>query len=103
MRRAQLKSPRVALFQAFLALMVLTAPVPSTLAENVNVTWMASASSDVTGYRVYYGVTGSFTNQVVVANQTRATVTDLQKGLTYFFYATAFNSGGESDPSGVVT
>jgi Domain of unknown function (DUF4082)/Bacterial Ig domain/Bacterial Ig-like domain (group 2)/Fibronectin type III domain len=64
-------------------------------AQNVTLAWNASPSSDVTGYRVYYGASsGNYSNSVVVGNVTTNTVPGLASGATYFFAVTAYNAIG---------
>ena len=76
---------------------------PAAFAETVLLRWSPSPSAGVTGYHVYYGVSGSFTNKATVVGQTSATLADLQRGLTYFFYGTAYNAFEESGPSEIIT
>jgi hypothetical protein len=63
--------------------------------------WVASPSTDVTGYRVYYGTaSGNYTASISLGTVTAATVPGLAAGVTYFFAVTAFNASGlESDLS----
>jgi hypothetical protein len=76
-------------------------------------TWTAPVSNtdgspltDLSGYKVYYGITAdSLTNSVsVAAGANSATVNGLVTGSTYYFaIASVSNSGGEGDTSGVVS
>ena len=72
----------------------------SAFADSVMLAWDPSISTNVVGYRVYYGVgSRSYTNYVSVAG-TNATVSGLAGATTYFFTATAYDSNGiESDYS----
>jgi len=67
--------------------------------------WDSSPSSEVTGYRVYYGAaSGNYSNSVVVGNVTTNTVPGLASGVTYFFAVTAYNASGlESDFSNEIS
>jgi hypothetical protein len=61
--------------------------------------WDASPDAGVTGYRLYYGVaSGQYTNSITVGNTTMATVTNLVKGVTYYFATTAYNASGVESP-----
>src|ERR687892_220448 len=69
--------------------------------ESVTLAWDANSESDLAGYRIYYGQSSqSRTNRIEVVNGTTATISNLSRGLTYSFVATAYNSSGlESEPS----
>lgn len=72
-------------------------------AESVGLAWKPSPSVGATGYNVYYGVSGVFTNKVDAGNVTSTAIHDLQPGNTYFFYATTYDAtGDESGPSETV-
>ncbi|MGA9236326.1 MAG: fibronectin type III domain-containing protein, partial [Desulfobacterales bacterium] len=77
-------------------------------AESADVTlaWDGVSQSGVslTGYRVYYRTDSSsgLTKGCEVAS-TSCTVSDLADGETYHFFATAYNSYGESEPSDPVS
>ena len=61
--------------------------------NNVTLAWSASPSTEVTGYRLYYGTASStYTVSVVLGNVTTNTVTDLVGGVTYFFAVTAHDA-----------
>jgi hypothetical protein len=72
----------------------------SAFADSVMLAWDPSVSTNVVGYRVYYGIgSRSYTNYVSVAG-TNATVSGLAGATTYYFTATAYDSNGiESDYS----
>lgn len=67
---------------------------------NVTLAWDASPSSGVVGYRLYYGAAGTrqYTNVITVTSSTTLTLSNLVRGATYRFAATAVTSEGlESD------
>ena len=71
----------------------------------VTLAWDANPEPDVAGYIIYSReMGGTYTPALTVTNGTTATLTDLRRGTTYFFVATAYNiSGLESDYSNEVT
>jgi hypothetical protein len=73
------------------------------VAADVSLAWDASASPDISGYKLYRGTgSGSYDAPVEVGNQTAYTVTGLTAG-TYYFAVTAVNTtGDESDFSNEV-
>ena len=76
---------------------VLGATLPSSY--SVTLAWQPSSSSNVTGYRVYYGpASGNYTNSVLVGNVTTNTVSGLASGDTYYFAVTAVAAGGQESP-----
>ena len=68
---------------------------------DVTLAWdgVSQSGVTVTGYRVYYRTDSSsgLTKGCEVAS-TSCTVSDLADGETYHFFATAYNSYGESEP-----
>lgn len=63
--------------------------------SSVTLAWNRSTSTNVTGYRVYYGASSrNYSNSVVAGNVTTNTVPGLASGVTYFFAVTAYNAGG---------
>ncbi|MFL6568811.1 MAG: fibronectin type III domain-containing protein [Chthoniobacterales bacterium] len=66
------------------------------ISRTVTLTWDASPSADVIGYRVHYGThSGAYSNLVDVGNTTAADIANLIDGTTYFFAITAYNAGNE--------
>ena len=66
---------------------------------SVPLKWQPSVSTNVTGYRVYYGpASGNYTNSILVGNVTTNTVTGLASGATYYFAVTAVAPGGQESP-----
>ena len=78
-------------------------PAPA-LAVGINLWWDPSPDPTVVGYAVYYGPAGtSAPERQDVGNATSATVRNLQPGVAYFLYLTAYDSAyNESDPSNVI-
>ena len=62
-------------------------------------TWGPSSDSAVAGYRVYEGVaSGVYADMMDVGNVTSVTISNLSRGVTYFFAVTAYDTNGiESD------
>jgi hypothetical protein len=59
-------------------------------ALDVTLNWDAGGSPNITGYHVYYGTTsGSYLYRIDVSNNTSATLTNLEPGLTYYIVATS--------------
>ena len=76
----------------------------SSIGESVTLAWDANSESDLAGYRLYCGTTTrSYDRTVEVTGDTRASVSDLEPGNTYYFAVTAHNTAGlESDYSNEV-
>lgn len=68
-------------------------------AEQVSLAWDANAEPDLGGYKLYYGTASRAYSKVInVGQSTQVTVTNLSRGMTYFFAVTAFDlQGAESD------
>jgi len=66
--------------------------------------WNPSIGTDVTGYAIYYGISGStVTNRADFGSATTGTIDDLTAATDYFFYGVAYDSSLlESDPSNIV-
>ena len=71
-------------------------------AAELTFSW-GTASGEVDGYRIYYGVVqGNFTNFVDAGNATTDTIV-LENNNTYYFVVRAYNSFGEGPASNVIT
>jgi len=65
---------------------------------------VSQSGVSVTGYRVYYSTDSSSNlTKGCQVSSTSCTVSDLADGETYHFFATAYNSYGESEPSDPVS
>ena len=63
--------------------------------SSVSLAWNRSSTTNVTGYRVYYGAaSGNYSNSVVTGNVTNNTVSGLVNSVIYFFAITAYNASG---------
>ena len=71
----------------------------------IQLAWDASLDTNVSGYILYLTTSNNVApTRVVVGNTTTATVSNLVEGVTYQFYATAYNEvNEESDPSNLLT
>jgi Bacterial Ig domain len=68
-------------------------------AGEVELEWDPNPETDIAGYKVHYGTApGEFTSSIDVGEVTMATVQRLAAGTTYFFVATAYNTGGLESP-----
>ncbi len=69
--------------------------------RTITLTWNASVSTDVTGYRIRYSThSGQYSEVLDVGNHTSADIPNLVDGTTYYFTVTAYNAiGEESWPS----
>lgn len=78
---------------------------PLVTPPSVTLAWSASPDGTVTGYNLYYGdFAGTVTNKLNVGPALSATVSNLSVGVTYFFFATAYDAAGiESEPSNFIT
>jgi hypothetical protein len=79
--------------------------LPGTLhAAGLSLTWEPSPDPAVAGYVIYFGPSGAAAPQRQdVGNTTTTVVGNLQPGLTYSLYLTAYDSATiESDPSNVI-
>lgn len=97
--------PRIAKLTGVLASVLLLAllcnPARTAAAtlNNVKLAWDRSTSSDVVGYRIYYGIaSGSYTNSVTVGSVTNYTISNLVNGVTYFFASKAYTTNGIESP-----
>ena len=86
-------NPRILL--VYLGLLAISANV---FAADVALTWAASTAANVGGYKVYYGQnSGIYTASVDVGNTTRYSMAGLQKGATYYFAVSAYDSTRTSE------
>jgi len=64
-------------------------------ASSVTLAWNPSTSTNVVGYKIYYGLTsGIYNNTNFVAGSTNVAISGLVEGTTYYFAATALDSFG---------
>ena len=77
---------------------------PAWAASSLTLAWDPSTSTNVAGYRIYYGPSSrNYTNTLDVGNATSATLSNLVTGATYYFAATAYDTANlESDFSNEV-
>jgi len=69
-------------------------------ADQATLGWNASASSLVTGYRLYYGTQShNYSFFMDVGNQTSGTITGLQDNVTYYAAVTAYDAQGAESPA----
>ena len=67
--------------------------------SQVTLAWNANTEQDLSGYRVYYGLSSqNYPSSVNVGNTTSFTLANLEQGKTYYLSATAYDiDGNESD------
>ncbi|MGN6385787.1 MAG: fibronectin type III domain-containing protein [Verrucomicrobiota bacterium] len=71
----------------------------SARSEEITLGWDPSTDTNVVGYKLYYGLEETEPT-IVTVDTNQVTISDLQKGSSYFFYVTAFNADAlESAPS----
>ena len=67
--------------------------------QNVTLAWAPSISTDVVGYRIYYGTTsGDYTGLFDIGNTNAVTISRLVDGVTYYFAATSIDGAGNESP-----
>ena len=71
----------------------------------ISLAWDANTSSDIAGYKVYYGTSsGNYPAVINVGNTTTYTVSNLHGGLTYYLAVTDYDtSGNESGYSNEIS
>ena len=70
--------------------------LPVVAAQSVVLAWVPSSSTNVVGYRIYYGTASlNYYSQVTVGNTNRAAVSGLADGVTYYFAATSIDNAGD--------
>jgi len=90
----------------FVALAVSASAAITNAQSRVTLAWDPSPGTNVIGnYRVYYGVaSGVYTNSQSAGTAMTLTITNLIRGATYWFAATATSTNGlESDYSSQVS
>ncbi len=66
-------------------------------AASLTLSWNANSEPDIAGYRVHYGTAAAPYSVTADVGTTSATINNLEKGVTYTFAVSAYNSaGGES-------
>ena len=69
-------------------------------AGDLNLAWDASPSSDVGGYKLYYGQTSkAYTSNIDVGKTTNYRISGLNDGATYFFALKAYNTAKSIESS----
>lgn len=69
--------------------------------EEVSLSW--KPSSNVTGYKVYYGTSQDDLSKTVTTDVTNATITGLENGTTYYFAVAATSDDWEGKKSSIVS
>ena len=84
------------IYVAILASIVLILKLQSAPdAADVTLAWNAKQSTDIAGYRIYYGTcSGIYTSRVDAGKVTNLKISDLNKGQTYYFAATTYDHNG---------
>lgn len=81
-----------ALYRRSLALLAF--PILNATASSVVVSWNPNSEPDLAGYRLHYGTAAAPYSTTVEVGTTTATVKDLEKGVTYTFSVSAYNTSG---------
>ncbi len=75
----------------FLSFFALATPA---LAGSVTLAWNPNSESDIAGYRVHYGTAADPYSELVDLAATTTSISSLEKGVTYTFAVTAYNTSG---------
>lgn len=79
--------------------MFLAGTLSPVKAASIELAWDRNPESDIAGYEIYYGsAPGIYPNTVDAGNNTKATVSHLQTGDTYYFVVVARNQAGLISP-----
>lgn len=70
--------------------------LPVSASQSVTLSWTPSLTTNVAGYKIYYGTAShNYTATNIVAGPaTNTTLSGLAAGVTYYFAATTFDSAG---------
>lgn len=94
LKRSRLSIEIPFFLQVSITIFLLFALNTSALAINASLSWDANTESDLSGYKIYFGMaSGSYGNPVDVGNTTSHTFSDLADG-TYYFTVTALDTSG---------
>ena len=67
----------------------------SAEAAPVTLSWVANSESNISGYKIYYGLSsGNYSSIINAGNSTTYHFSNLSAGQTYYFVVTAYNSSG---------
>jgi len=89
----------IALLAVILAWLPPAMSQPSSASQGVTLAWTQSPSTNVAGYKIYYGPSSrAYTNAVFVGSGTNVTLSNMSAGNTYYFAATAIDSSGMESP-----
>jgi hypothetical protein len=71
-------------------------PVSQVMGGGVNLTWIPTSNTNVTGYEVYYGTSSSnYDNWMFAGKGTNVIINGLTPGMTYYFNAASIDVYGE--------
>ena len=63
--------------------------------QSIQLSWTPAVSTNVAGYKIYYGTQSlSYSNSVSAGNTTNVTISGFSPGTTYYFSATTYDSTG---------
>lgn len=82
--------------------MLCAAAIAPVFGVDVNLAWDASPDATVTGYKIYYGLSGGVKQMINAGLKTNCTATGLLTGKGYEFQVTAYTATDESDPSNLL-
>jgi hypothetical protein len=92
------RSHRWRIFREFVTFFLICA-ARVLASQNVTLAWDPSASPSVTGYKLHYGSrSGSYAQVIDVGNTTKAMLSNLTEGSTYFVVVTAYNRSPVESP-----
>jgi hypothetical protein len=80
-----------------MSMLLLQLPVLAT--QSVTLVWNPSSSTNIVGYRIYYGTAShNYSTNVTVGNTNSVTISGLSDGATYYFAATSIDNNGDESP-----